>query len=328
MKRSSKQLLAVIGLLVSAYLASGIFVVRVDEIAVVRRFGRLVTTPDGAPKVVSSGLHWDLPWPFAVSDRVKLREVRTVQVCGTSRGQAADPAELLRTVAENTEPQFLTGDKNILNMNVSIQYQISERRLADYLYGQRDLERRMTLIVESILTDLVSRSGVDYVHPLGLAELQNRLALESERVVEEQGLGIRLESVTINEVSPPARVKADFLDVSDARNDRQKYIEAAQAFAQQRRSEARAEQRRIVDQAAGQAHHVVEKARGEADSFTSLLEDTAGDGAVRQAASRRLILQRLYLDTAEAVLSVVSGKVMLDGGREVDLTILRSESGE
>jgi len=329
-----KKLLSVLSLLLLVYAATGIFVIRVDEKGTVRRFGRLVRANQMSedptqsnlptPRLLGSGVHWDLPWPFAQVDRVNLSQVRTVRICGRPLTEL-DASQLLRTAAESSEPQFLTGDKNILNLDVTVDYRVSEQRVEDYLYGEADPERRLKLLVETILMDFISRSGVDYVHPLGLAELQVRLTQQASQLVELQGLGVEVESVNINSVAPPARVKADFLDVSNARNDREKYINSARAYAETKTAEARAEQYRSISEARSIEQQLTEQARATADSFLEFVQQVDAGRPNDVAEARRLALQRQYLDTLEAVLSVASGKVMLEGGRQVDLTILKPD---
>ena len=67
-----KQALSWGAIVLTVYLASGFYVVRGNEQAVVRRFGRA----DRA--LVASGLHFDLPWPFARIERVNRHELRTL----------------------------------------------------------------------------------------------------------------------------------------------------------------------------------------------------------------------------------------------------------
>lgn len=311
-------------LLITTFLALGIYVIRVEEKGVVRRFGRVVAQDDGTPVLVGSGIHWDLPWPFARVDRVNLSQVRTMRICGRPSSELPD-IDLLRTAAESTEPQFLTGDKNVLNLDVTVQYRVSGERVAAYLFDEERPERRLRLLVETVLSDLISRSGVDYVHPLGLAELQASLTQRSAELVTTEGLGLEIESVSINSVAPPARVKADFLDVSNARNDQEKHINDARSYAEQRAEESRAAQYQLVSEARSYDNRVNESARATADSFRAMLEQVDSDTPESTARARKLALRRQYLDTLEAVLSAASGKVMLEGGRQVDLTILKSD---
>lgn len=320
-----KRWIAIILLLLLGWLATGFFVVEGNQQAVVRRFGRVLRTPAGAVKFHRSGLHYDLPWPFAQVDRVNLNEVRTLSI-GLAETRDVDGSEFLQSVESSRRSQFLTGDKNVLNLQVRIQYRISESGVEDFLFGSRKPERRLQLIAEAAAADLVGRSGVDFVHPLGLSELRALLTERTRELAERHDLGVAVEEVAINSVYPPARVKADFLDVSNARADKDKYINAARSYAEQTLATARAEAQKVRDKARADAHQLVESARGRADSFRTVIAQFQRDsenGIHSREAARDMALRRRYIETMEEILSNVAGKVLLDSGKAVDLTIFQ-----
>ena len=307
------------------YTGSGFFVVKANEKAVVRRFGKVQKRPDGSLLLKASGLHFDLPWPLATIDRVNLNEVRTLLI-GISERDDFESSGLL-TDAESSNPsQFLTGDKIILHLQINVQYRVSELGLYDFLYATQQAEQQLALLVESNAADLISRSGVDFVHPLGLGELRALMTSETRRLVNEHRLGIEVDEVTINSVYPPVRVKAYFLDVSNARADKAKFINTAYAYAEQRAAAARAETQQVLDQAEIYRQQQVESARGTADSFTKIVEQFKQQhqqGIHSYAEARQMAMNRLYIDSMEQILRQVAGKVLLDSGKPVDLTIFR-----
>ncbi len=62
------------GVILLAYLATGLVVVAQDEAGVVRRFGAVLTEPWGP------GLHWGMPWGIDRVNRVKPGQTRTLTV--------------------------------------------------------------------------------------------------------------------------------------------------------------------------------------------------------------------------------------------------------
>jgi membrane protease subunit HflK len=119
-------------------------------------------------------------------------------------------------------------------------------------------------------------------------------------------------------------VKAAFLDVNDARADREKYINAAVSFQQQRLQEARGEAQQTRDAARAQRQRAVETARAQADSFDRLidrLEQEASASGTSYAEVRDLAVRRRFMDDLQAILQRVSRKVVLDGDKPADLTI-------
>ena len=105
---------AAVALLAALYLLSGFYVIKPEEIGVVRRFGKVV-----APRVVS-GIHYRCPWPVDRLDKVRVAEVRRMSVGFKFIDKATGIAPL------PSEAQFLTGDTNIVNIQMIVQYIIAD----------------------------------------------------------------------------------------------------------------------------------------------------------------------------------------------------------
>ena len=185
-------------------------------------------------------------------------------------------------------------------------------------------ERHLERIIEAVATDLVARSGVDFVHPLGQVEFNARLTADVRRIVEAQRLGLDVDDVTINAVYPPILVKSYFLDVTSARADKINSINEGLAYAESRGAAAQAEARRTLDEAASYRRQTVESAQAQAESFSRLIEQfrrEAQSGGRTYEQARKTALTRRYYDTMRDVLKSVSTKVLLDSGEPADLTI-------
>ena len=201
------------------YLLTGFFVVRGDEAAVVRRFGAVVRNASGEVRLWPSGWHYDWPWPWASVDRVNLNAVRTLSIGNLESDEPAQSG-FLRSVDPARQAQFLSGDKNILLVQISVSYRVSESAVDDFLFAAVSPERRLRTLAESVLADAMLHSGVDFVHTLGRNELRERMTSQLQRLARDQRLGLTVDDVTIGNVAPPLRVKAEFLDVMNARADK------------------------------------------------------------------------------------------------------------
>ena len=246
----------------AVYLAAGFYVVRGNEKAAVRRFGRAIRTPENRVALEGSGLHYTLPWPCSDIDRVNLNEMRTLSI---GMGEVAEPGAggFLRSLEAENQSQFLTGDKNILHLQINAQYHVAEPAVEDFLFRSAAPERQLERIVASVATDLIAQSGVDFVQPLGQVELNGLLTAGVRRLAEEQRLGLEIDDVAINAVYPPILVKSYFLDVTNARADKVNFINAGMAYAEARHSAAKAEARSTLDEAASYRQQTVESARAE-----------------------------------------------------------------
>ncbi len=310
-------------LLLAAYLATGFYVVRGNEKVAEYRFGRVVRTPQGGVALIGSGLRYALPWPCGAVERVNLNEVRTLSV---GMAEIAEPgaAGFLRSLEAESRSQFLTGDKNILHLQIITQYRVAEPAVDDFLFRSAAPERHLERIVETVATGLVGRSGVDFVHPLGQVELNALLTAEVRRLADEQRLGVEIDDVAINAVYPPVLVKSYFLDVTNARADKINSINEALAYAESRSASGRAEARRTLDEAASYRQQTVESARAQAESFSRLIEQFRREeqsGGRTYAQARQIALARRYYDTMRDILKTVATKVVLNSGEPADLTI-------
>lgn len=320
-----KRRLLLVGVLAALWLGTGLFIVRGNERAAVRRCGKGVVNADGQLVLRGSGLHWDLPWPLSVVDRVNLHEIRTLSAGATASEPVSDSA-FLREFEPADRSQFLTGDKNILHVRVDVQYRVSATNAGDFLYASESPTLRLQQLTEAGLTELVTSAGVDAVHTYGRAALQQRLTAELREAAAAHRLGVEIESAVIDDVRPPIRVKAAFLDVNDARADREKFIQSGLAYEQQRQEQARGESRRIGDEAETFRDQSLASSRASAESFERLVAQLKQE-AERTSDSyvdvRQRLLRRRYLDDVTQILKTVSAKVVLETGRQVDVTILR-----
>ena len=118
-------------LLVVIYLGSSIAIVNPDEIGVRFRFGAIVDAR------LEPGPHFALPWPFEEIRKVKASRVYRVEV-----GFRTDPS-LLKSVSAllweathqvpgytklNRESVTLTGDENLVDLNIVVQYRPARPR--------------------------------------------------------------------------------------------------------------------------------------------------------------------------------------------------------
>jgi regulator of protease activity HflC (stomatin/prohibitin superfamily) len=172
---------------------------------------------------------------------------------GIVAGEAFDGAGFLQDMNLDRQGEFLTGDKNVLNAQVNVQYAITDPHR--YFFDCRSPETGLRLLAESLVAEKIAQSSVDYVYPLGLSELRVVLTQSVRRAVENQPWGIAVDNVTITSL-PPVEVKAAFLDVSNARAEKDRVGEhlaidghrdgAAQLVAQQRAGARVAGQRQVA----------------------------------------------------------------------------------
>jgi modulator of FtsH protease HflK len=112
--------------LVGAWVLSGIYIVQTDQQGLVTQWGKVVE-----PRVFP-GIHYALPWPIDKVYKLKVRELRRSVV-----GGEIPDSVLGRTQTANSE--FFSGDQNLLNIRVVVQYSVSNPR--DFLFQAQNPDR-------------------------------------------------------------------------------------------------------------------------------------------------------------------------------------------
>lgn len=302
----------VAGLLLGIYLLTGLYIVRGNEQGIVRRFGRML------PGSAGPGLHYDLPWPLSKVDRVNRNEIRTLTI-GLTISEEATLTSFDSATNQYRRGEFLTGDKNVLLLAALVQYRVIDP--VQYLFFTESPERLLGNLAESAVTSIVSRSGVDYVHPLGLNELRANLTIRLQDLAAERKLGVEIEDVALSDVRPPPLVKQAFLDVSNARAERSRLVSEAQTVADRLMVQATASAQQLRDEAAVERQTRIAIARGEAERFLSLQKNIPPASDPNRSAARSDALQRLYLQALADLVPSLQGRIFAEGDRPIDLSI-------
>jgi len=299
-----RTLLRALPALLLLWALTGVFLVRSDERAVVRRFGR-VTAGNVPP-----GLHLTFPWLIARVDRLKVQEQKRLSV-GFDLND-----ELTGRASTPSQREFLTGDQNLINVTVVLQYQIADP--VRYLFAAEASTALLRQAAETALAEAVADSGVDSLLTTGKFAVQTRLRGSIQRLIDTYGLGLRLSSVNLAGVTPPAPVSDAFTDVANARADRDRLKQEAEAYANDLLPRARGEAEKIGAEARGYRVAVVQRARGDAERFRQAY---AGYRTAPDVTRRRL-----YLETMEAILPNLNTIVVDENGRgaPVDLNLIPS----
>jgi Cu+-exporting ATPase len=257
-------LLGLAAVLLLAYAFLGLVQVGPDEVAVVRRFGRVVE-PDLTP-----GLHWRLPWPIEEVTRVKPARVQTVEIGFRSGpGRTALPAGMswssphgdgLRRVSD--EVVMITGDGNLVELQATVRYTIANPHV--YLFQVGNAEAILRAAAEAVLRETVAaRPFIEllttdraYFQELVLLRLHERLAEQGP-----DGLGIRLASLSLHDIHPPPEVVEAYYEVSKAMEKRAQVVNLAQSEALEKEREAESRGRKIVREAQAAAHEKIQAAQ-------------------------------------------------------------------
>jgi membrane protease subunit HflK len=279
---------AVIGVLAALWLASGFYVVDAREAGVVLRLGSF-------NRLTEPGLQWRAPYPFEKSEIVNLTEVRSVEVGYRGSAQNRVPEESL----------MLTEDQNIIDVQLSVQYDIKDARafLFNNAARERDGKDLVKQATETAIREVVGRNKVDFVLNEGRAQIAVDAHKLIQEVLDRYQAGIRIAKVNINDVQPPQQVLAAFDDAVKAGQDKDKLLNEGMAYANEVVPKAKGMASRLVQEAEAYQQQVVERAEGDAQRFKQVLPE--------YNKAPKVMRDRMYLDMMQQIMHN-SSKVLVD----------------
>ena len=243
-------------LLLVGYGLTGMVQVRPDERAVVRRFGRML------PVKPKPGLFIGLPWGMDRVDRIAVAKIQSITV-GYQDDVALDDAI--------PAGQLLTGDHNLVNIQVTLFYKVKTDEEEDYLTEFDRVEGLIARAAESVLAQWVAARTVDDVLLNAKTALGSDLRDGIRQHLEPYRLGVELLEPRVSVVAPPEEVKAAFAKVTSAQTAIGTTINKAEQDTKARRRSAESDALQLKRETAAYEEKVTKLAAAEAGSFVARL---------------------------------------------------------
>lgn len=302
-------LLALGSAALGVYLLSGFYTVKPGEQAVVRRFGRIVST-------AGSGAHYRLPRPIDRVEIVNVAEVRRAEI-GLQLTEHDHPAFMPEKI------QLLTGDENVINVEAIVHYTI--KNAARYLYRVNFSEERLLHnAVAAALVELVGQIKVDDILTTEKTPAQAQVLWTAQQVLDEYDSGLQISEFNIKAIVPPTEVADAFRDVMTAREDKEQSINQAKGYANSLIPEARGKARETVGEAEAYRIEVVNQAKGDSQRFEAMLAEYRKNSKIY---SEDVTRYRLYLETMEKIFPRLNKYVLRaeEGGAKVNLKFVNRQ---
>ncbi len=275
---SKKGLLFLLIAAVVLWLLSGFYIVDEGTRGVVTRFGRYVET-------TQSGLNWHLPAPIEQVQIIDVKQQRFIEVgyrSGGRQGMGSVPREAL----------MLTKDENIIDVRLAVQYQVKDAK--DFAFNVYNPAATLKQVTESVERGVIGQNTMDFVLTEGRSEIVSEIKHEIQAIMDSYQAGILVTSVNLQDAQPPEQVQGAFEDAIKAREDKQRLINEAEAYANDVVPKARGAASRLVQEAEGYQAKVVAKATGEVSRFDQMLKEYKKAPVVTR--------QRIYIETMESML--------------------------
>jgi membrane protease subunit HflK len=281
----------VILLIIAVWLASGFYIVDEGRRGVVLRLGKYLETTMPGPR-------WHVPYPIESVEVVNVAQVQTVEV-----GYRGNP--------KNKQPQealMLTDDENIVDVQFAVQYTLKSPE--EWLFNNKNPGDNVLQAAETAIREVVGKSKMDFVLSQGRSEISSRVKALMQQILDRYKTGIAITTVNLQGASAPEQVQPAFEDVVRAQQDRERFKNEGQAYANDVVPKARGIAARLIEEANGYRQSMISTAQGDASRFRQILGEYEKAPAVTR--------ERIYLETMQQVLGATS-KVIVDqkGGQNL-----------
>ena len=292
------------GIALAFWLFTGVYMVGPDEVGVVRTFGEYT-------RVAQSGLNYHFPYPIEQVNTPAVTEVKRIEIGFRTlrNGQ-------YRTVEK--ESLMLTGDENIVDAEMIVQYKIKDP--VAYLFNIMEPELTVREAAEASLRTVVGRNKIDETLTTGKFQIQEGTKSQLQAILDKYESGIHVVAVQLQDVSPPKEVIGAFKDVASAKEDKNRMINQAEGYRNDVIPKARGEAEAMIRDAEGFREARIKRSEGDAEKFTTILKE------YRKAKS--ITRKRLYLETMEKVLPGIEKIVIPDKDSGNILNLLNLNPGK
>lgn len=282
--------IAAMGLLALLLLwaASGFYIVRPAEQAVIQRFGAWSRTQ------FKEGLGYRLPTPFESVTKVNVNEIRLISI-----GFVQSASGGRRNLSE--ESLMLTSDRNIVDLSLNIQWNIKSAE--DYLFSVKDQENTIKKVAESAIREVAGQTEMFPIITNQRQQIADKAKEILQKNLDEYKSGVNITQFLIEKAELHPDVQATFQDVQSANQDAEDVQNRAEAYRQDILPKARGAANQILQEAEGYKQTVIARANGDAQRFNAVYEAyKSGEDVTKE---------RMYIETMEGVLGAAQ-KIIMD----------------
>ena len=292
----------IVGIALIFWLFTGVYTVGPDEVGVVQRFGKYI-------RVVQSGLNYHMPFPIETVKTPKVTEVKRIEIGFRTIGK-----NQYRTVER--ESLMLTGDENIVDAELIVQYKIKEP--INYLFNFVGPVLTMREASEASLRTVIGRHNIDEALTSGKLMIQEETKELLQSILDKYETGVQVVAVQLQDVSPPKQVIDSFKDVASAKEDKNRMINEAEGYRNNVIPKARGEAQSMILEAEGFRESRISRAEGDVAKFKAILKE--------YSKAKDVTRKRLYLEAMEEILPGLE-KYIVPSGEDGNLLNLLNLGG-
>ncbi|MAD51087.1 MAG: FtsH protease activity modulator HflK [Candidatus Marinimicrobia bacterium] len=298
--------LPILGIALVLWLLTGIYIVGPDEVGVVQTFGKY-------SRAAQSGLNYHFPYPIETVSTPKVTEVKRIEIGFRTVGKSQ-----YQTVER--ESLMLTGDENIVDAEMIVQYRIKDPVAYTFNFIKPELTVREAS--EASLRTIVGKHNIDEALTSGKFMIQEETKALIQTILDKYETGILVVAVQLQDVGPPKQVIAAFKDVASAKEDKNRMVNQAEGYRNDIIPKARGEAQAMIREAEGYKEARIARAEGDVAKFSAVLKEYRKAKGVTET--------RLYLETVEEILANTKKIVVPDpeSGNLINLLNLNAKGGK
>ena len=152
-----------------------------------------------------------------------------------------------------------------------VQYRVSDPMR--YLFRLREPEASLHVAAEVAIRSVVGRTFIDDVMTTGRQQVQAATRELLQGLMDDYEGGLEITEVKLDAVDAPDEVKDAFNAVTRAREDKEKLVNEARGYQEDKVPRARGEAQSMVRAAEGYKEQRVLRAQGDADKFDATLAE-------------------------------------------------------
>jgi len=279
-----------VGLLLFWVIINSFYMVDIQEEAIVLRFGKYHRT-------TSSGLHFKFPRPIERVEKLPVTRENRVEIGFSSISRRGNTYQ----TKKQQESYMLTGDENIVDINFVVSWNIKSAK--DFLFNVRDSGDYVKSTAESAMREVISRTPIDNALTDGKPQIAAEAKELLQDILDNYGAGINVLRLEIKDANPPKPVLEAFIDVQNAKTEKERAKNQAEAYRNDVIPRARGQAAQMLEDSKAYKQRVIAEAEGAASRFNAVYNE--------YSKAKRVTKDRIYLETMEQVLGGMN-KVIID----------------
>ena len=284
------------------------YTVQPEEEAVVKRFGKVIG-------IKEPGLHFKLPFGIDTATPVPIQRVLKEEFGFRSVG-IDERTQYQKNAIHRAESLMLTGDLKVIDVEWVVQFTIADPN--KYLHMSRNPPQTLRDISEAVMRRIVGNSLGSDVLTEKRVEVSTTARAELQQILDSFDIGINVNRIELQDVTPPELVKPAFNEVNQSEQDRETLINEAEKRRNQVIPRAEGQAKQVIAEAEGYAAERVNRSRGEAERFTAILNEYRNAPEVTR--------KRMYLEMIDTVLQKAGRIYVMEENANSPLPVLNLDT--